>query len=243
LAVGSRDDRAAFSRHTAAGARLPAASVINVKRSIAPVRLQFSDTELQEDLERYRQEAVRLGATDAKVVLAGNVTVDERVALKCRVPLCFGYGTSANCPPNAPSPAEIREIVKKYSHAIFFKVDVPPTVIVRNRETILERAGAYKKVFELVSAIESLAFYDGHYLAVGFAAGSCKSTYCHKAECAVLKGNRCRNELRSRPSMEAVGIDAYRMATEAGWDIYPIGSDCKPEDVPGGTLLGLVLVL
>jgi len=94
----------------------------------------------------------------------------------------------------------------------------------------------------LVSALESLAFYDGHYLAVGFAAGSCKSTYCYKAECAVLKGERCRNELRSRPSMEAVGIDAYRLAAEAGWDIYPIGSDCSPQDVPGGTLLGLVLV-
>jgi predicted metal-binding protein len=213
-----------------------------VKRSIRPVRLQFSDEELHKDLERYRQEAVRLGAADAKVITADRVTVDERVAFKCRVPLCFGYGTSANCPPNAPRPAETKEIVKKYRYGIFFKVDVPSTVIVRNRETILERAGAYKKVFDLVSALESSAFYDGHYLAVGFAAGSCKSTYCYKAECAVLKGERCRNELRSRPSMEAVGIDAYRLAAEAGWDIYPIGSDCSPQDVPGGTLLGLVLV-
>ena len=213
-----------------------------MQRVLKPVKTQFSDEELQKDLERYRQEAIRLGATDAKVISADRITVDERVALKCRVPLCFGYGTSANCPPNAPRPAEIREILRKYRFGIFFKVEVPPSVIVRNRETILERAGAYKKVFDLVSAEESLAFYDGHYLAVGFAAGSCKSTYCYKAECAVLKGERCRNELRSRPSMEAVGIDAYRLAAEVGWTIYPIGSDCAPQDVPGGILLGLVLV-
>jgi predicted metal-binding protein len=212
------------------------------RRQIRPVRGDVPDEELQKDLERYRQEALRLGASDAKVIPASLVRIDERVPMKCRVPLCFGFGTSANCPPNAMKPAELREAVKNYRCAVFFRVEVPPPVIVRNRETILERAGAYRKVFELVSAIESMAFYDGHYLAAGFAAGSCKSTYCYKMECAVLKGERCRNELRSRSSMEAVGIDAYKLATDVGWDIYPIGSDCAPEDIPKGSLLGIIFV-
>jgi len=197
---------------------------------------------LRRDLERYRQEALRLGASDARVVEAAAVVVDERVTLKCQVPLCFGFGTSANCPPNTIKPAELREMLKKYRYAIFFKVDVPAGVIVRDRETVLERVGAYKKVFELAGALESMAFYDGHYLAVAFAAGSCKSTFCHKSECAALKGERCLNELRSRPSMEAVGIDAYRLAAGVGWDIYPIGSGCAPGEIPKGTLLGIVFV-
>ncbi len=213
-----------------------------MKRDIKPVVSEVDEEALQKDLERYRQEALRLGASDAKVIPASSVVIDERVPMKCRVPLCFGFGTSANCPPNAMKPAELREAVKNYRFAIFFKLEVSPPVIVRNRETILERAAAYKKVFELVSAIESTAFYDGHYLAAGFAAGSCKSTYCYKAECAVLKGERCRNELRSRSSMEAVGIDAYKLATDVGWDMYPIGSDCYPEDIPKGSLLGIVFV-
>jgi predicted metal-binding protein len=212
------------------------------RRQIRPVRADVPDEELQEDLERYRQEAVRMGASDARVIPASLVRIDDRVPMKCRVPLCFGFGTSANCPPNAMKPAELRDAVKGYRYALFFQVDVPPAVIVRNRETILERAGAYKKVFELVSALESMAFYDGHYLAAGFAAGSCKSTYCYKQECAVLKGERCRNELRARSSMEAVGIDAYRLAADVGWDIYPIGSDCQVEDIPTGSLLGIVFV-
>ena len=97
-------------------------------------------------------------------------------------------------------------------------------------------------MFEIVSAIESMAFYDGYYFAVGFAAGSCNSTYCYKTDCAVLRNERCRHELKVRPSMEAVGIDAYKLATSVGWGMYPIGSDCDFRDVPKSSLLGLILV-
>ena len=94
-----------------------------------------------------------------------------------------------------------------------------------------------------VTAIESLAFYDGHYLAFGFGAGSCRHTFCGLEEdCQAMKGQKCRFSLRSRPSMEAVGIDVFRMAASAGWDIYPIGSNAKPEDIPKGTLAGIVIV-
>jgi hypothetical protein len=42
--------------------------------------------------------------------------------------------------------------------------------------------------------------------------------------------------------MEAVGIDVYKMVAQAGWDIYPIGSDARPGDMPKGTLAGIVIV-
>jgi hypothetical protein len=42
--------------------------------------------------------------------------------------------------------------------------------------------------------------------------------------------------------MESVGIDCYRIATELGWDIYPIGSDAGPQCIPHGTLMGMVLI-
>ena len=34
----------------------------------------------------------------------------------------------------------------------------------------------------------------------------------------------------------------YKMAAQAGWDIYPIGSDARPGDMPKGTLAGIVIV-
>jgi hypothetical protein len=42
--------------------------------------------------------------------------------------------------------------------------------------------------------------------------------------------------------MEAVGIDVYKMVAAQGWDIYPIGSSAKPQDLPKGTLAGIVIV-
>jgi len=120
---------------------------------------------------------------------------------------------------------------------------VPPEVIVRDKATIKERVAVYQDAFKIVNEIESMAFYDGHYLAFGFAAGSCRHTFCgQKENCSALQGERCKVALRSRPSMEAVGFDVFKMVASAGWDIYPIGSDAKPEDVPKGTLAGIVIV-
>lgn len=209
---------------------------------VRQVRLDFSEDELQRDAERYAAKAVELGATKAAPVRADRITVDERVTLKCRIPKCFGYDSCIHCPPHTLKADETRRIVGLYRWGVVIGLEVPPQVIVRDKATIKERVDAYQKVFKIVNAIESAAFYDGHYLSVGFAAGSCKSTFCYDVECAALKGEKCRLTLRSRPSMEAVGIDCYRLATGLGWDIYPIGSDSRPEQVPCGTLMGLVLV-
>jgi predicted metal-binding protein len=169
---------------------------------IDPARASAS---LRADAERYADMVLELGATDARVIAASSIPVDERVSLKCAIPKCFGYGTCANCPPYSPSAEQMRAIVGRYAVAIVIRLENPPEVLVRDRSTIAERVAAYKRMFSLVSALESAAFYDGHYLSVGLAAGSCKSTFCHDVDCAVLAQQKCRHNLISRPSMEAVG--------------------------------------
>ncbi len=210
--------------------------------SIRRVRLNIPLGDVKRDAERYCAEAVELGASDAHPLGAAEVTIDERVTLKCSVPKCFGYGTCANCPPHSLKPEEMRVIVSRFRQSVVFKLEVPPEVIVRDKSTITERVEAYKKIFEIVSKLESAAFYDGYYLATGFAAGSCKSTFCYNVDCTVLKGEKCRLALRARPSMEAVGIDCYRLATMLGWEMYPLGSDVHPNCFPRGNLLGLILI-
>jgi predicted metal-binding protein len=210
---------------------------------IERITVDMNADRLPADLERYKAKAIELGASRATIVKVNEIPVDDRVVLKCQIPRCFGYGTSAHCPPNTMKPAELREILKGYEWAVFFALDVSPEVIVRDRHTIKERESAYQKIFNIVNQIESMAFYDGHYLAFGFAAGSCRHTFCSQQEsCQALEGKRCRISLRSRPSMEAVGIDVYKMATSIGWDIYPIGSNAKPENICKGTLAGIVIV-
>ena len=207
------------------------------------VQVDMHQRELEADLRRYADEALALGASRAAVVPVDDIPVDDRVTLKCQIPRCFGYGVSANCPPNTLKPAELRELLTGYRWAVFVSLDVPPDVIVRNKATIEERVGAYQKVFDIVAAIESRAFYDGHYLAFGLAAGSCRHTYCSLAkDCAALNGERCRFPLKSRPSMEAVGIDVFRMAARLGWDMYPTGSAITAEEAQCGSLCGLVVV-
>ena len=214
-----------------------------MRNKIEKIRVDMQGSRLAEDLEQYRQKALQLGASQALVVKAEDIPVDDRVTLKCRIPRCFGYGAGAHCPPHTMKPSELREILKQYQWAVFFIKDIPSEVIVRDKATIKERVAAYQEVYRMVSEIESMAFYDGHYLAFGFAAGSCRHTYCGQhATCQAMTGDRCRFSLLSRPSMEAVGIDVYRMVATAGWEIYPIGSGAKPADIPKGTLAGIVIV-
>ena len=182
--------------------------------------------------------------TRAAIVKAEDIPVDERVVLKCRIPRCFGYGAGAHCPPHALPAAELRELLQKYHWAVFFILEVPPEVIVRDKATIKERVAAYQQVYHLVSELESLAFYDGHYLAFGFAAGSCRHTFCGQQEsCQAMEGKRCRFSLRS-PAFHGSGGHGRLQdgGCHQGWDIYPIGSNANPADMPKGTLAGIVIV-
>jgi predicted metal-binding protein len=214
-----------------------------MRKKVSRISLDENEAQLLKDLEKYREKALELGATKARILKTEEIPVDERVTLKCQVPRCFGYGVSAHCPPNTLKPGELRVYLKKYRWAVFFIRDVPSKVIVRDKSTIKERVAVYQHVFKIVNEIESMAFYDGHYFAFGFAAGSCRHTFCGlKEDCLAVQGKKCRFSLRSRPSMEAVGIDVYNLTASSGWDIYPVGSSAEPADMPKGTLAGIIIV-
>jgi len=205
---------------------------------------QVPDELLQQDLKKYRERALELGATDAKIITTDIILIDERVLAKCVYPKCPHYGTNANCPPYALEPSMVRKIVNKFHYAIFTKLEVPAEVMAgpEAREKSAEVPYAVRN-HEIISRIEAEAFYDGYYLALGFAGGSCKSAFCSNVGCSALEpGQGCRHSLRARSAMEAVGIDAFAMAAKVGWDIYPIGSSTLPSDIPYGTRLGLVLI-
>ena len=198
---------------------------------------------LQKDLERYRQRAIELGATDAKMITSDMILVDERVRAKCIYPKCRSYGTNANCPPHAMDLDMVRKVVSRYQYAIFLMLKVPPEEVAGPdvQEKRLSRPSQIKN-HEIVSRLEAEAFHDGYHLALGFAGGSCKSAFCPNVECATLKGEGCRHPLRARSAMEAVGLEAYIMAAKVGWDIYPVGQSTPVTDVPHGIKLGLVLI-
>ena len=199
---------------------------------------------LQKDLEMYREHAIALGATDAKIITADMVIIDERVRAKCMVPLCNSYGACASCPPHAMDIDTTRKLVNRFQYAIFMKLEVPSEQVAGlEAETKKLTAPSRNKMNKLVTQIESKAFSDGYYLAVGFTVGACKSAYCPEIECsALVSGQGCSHPLKARSSMEAVGMDAFKMSAKVGWDVYPIGRTTSPSDVPAGLRLGLVLI-
>jgi predicted metal-binding protein len=179
----------------------------------------------RKDLNRYRDIAVKLGASDAKIVTASMIKLDERVRAKCIAPKCNWYGTNVNCPPYLPDVDFWRKTLGKYRHAILFKLEIPLKKLLNAKTDRTYRL----KVFEIASKVEAAAFYDGYYLALGLASGPCKPAFCPDESCVALTlGVPCKYDLRSRPSMEGIGIDVFSLAFKMGWDIYPLGKTCLP---------------
>ena len=209
---------------------------------IKKVTLENDAEMLEQNLKRYVKLALELGASDAMVIQTSQISVDERVRMKCRFPLCSEYGSCMNCPPNSGSIAEMREQVAMYSSAILMKLDVAPERVAGAAARGDTGVEDLKKLCEIISRVESAAFYDGYYFAAGFSSASCHFVWCRGLECQALAGKGCRQRARAYASMESVGIDVFRLAATVGWDIYPIGMSATEDMFPCGSRYGMVLI-
>jgi len=214
-------------------------------REIREFRAEVSEEGLAKDLEKYRKMAIDLGATDAKIISANDIIIDERVRARCFSPRCPDYGTNLNCPPHSMDLDVARRSLACFKYGIFIMLRVPPE----------EHAGkdyydpsthpipGAIKMYEIVAKVQSETFYDGYHLAIAFGGGpSCKRAFCPKMECSGIKGEGCRFALKVTPSMHSAGMDVFTMAAKVGWNIFPIGKKVDPCQIPFGTELGLVLV-
>lgn len=190
--------------------------------------------------------AVKLGATRVEVVDTDLIVVDERVQLKCSYPPCICYGQNLMCPPYTPKAGEFKGYVKQYKHAIIVQVQTPIQDEIRKKidvggvrlgellkdDELCQLTGTmdvWKSLLSVVSAVEREAFNRGYYLALGLGAGACKL-----CDICQLKWP-CKHPGEARPSMEAVGIDVYKTARNAGLELEWNNKDRI-------TLTGLILV-
>jgi len=166
----------------------------------------------KDELSKFCDLAVRLGAVDAKVIRSGWIVVREWVRWKCRFG-CNSYGRSLMCPPYTPNPEETQALLKEYEHALLFRFK-PPTPK------------------SLAVELERRIFLEGYPAALAFTSGSCH--LCEK--CNIEKGY-CLKPLEARPSMEGCGISVFETARNAGYKIEVLKS--KGQDY---LLYGLVLI-
>ena len=197
---------------------------------------------LQELVSRARQ----LGALSAAPLPAAAVVVDERVRLKCRVPLCSHYGHNLMCPPNVMAPDETGAVLRRYDDVLVVQGEIPITQQqVTDTCESLPYAEAHDQIdglgalrdsqndfMALMTALESDAFKMGYRYAAAFSGGEC--VLCE--ECVgQSSGEPCRHPFAARPSMEAVGIDVVATAEAAGLHV-----ELPAEDNPRWT--GLLLI-
>jgi predicted metal-binding protein len=204
-----------------------------------------SEETARSDLDRYRELALEWGASEAEIVPANSVTIDERVRLKCVVPRCLRAGETPNCPPYAPNLDLVRRALSRFSWAILFKCDVEPIeeYVPRKGATKAEQRRTlsfHRQSSDVVFELERQAYQDGYHLAMGFGGGSCKDYLCQGMLCQFLDSGRCRFPHRARPAMEAVGMDVVALINEVGWQAYALVDDLSR--VPCAVTVGVVFI-
>jgi predicted metal-binding protein len=195
------------------------------------------------------ERALALGARAARPLPARDVAVDPRVILKCRVPLCAGYGRNLMCPPFAPAAAQFADALRRYTVALVVQQPIPLTAAdVRRRyrgkgidelqaSTAYQRALATSQnVFAgVMGALEREALDFGRAFAAAFGGGECR--LCEACVAAVTGTSTtapCRKPFQARPSMEAVGVDVLATAAAAG---LPVQMPATDDPVWTGLLL------
>jgi predicted metal-binding protein len=197
------------------------------------------------DIDRLCELAKSKGASDAVGMEVAKVVMDPRVRLKCMVPLCANYGRNLMCPPNVMGYDEFCRILERYTTAILVQYPIPvdQRFMEGYKNQRLEEyyeSGEYFSrllkseigLIDLLGEVEKQALNMGHRFATAFTGGPCR--LCD--ECIGQRsGERCRHPFRSRPSMEAMGIDVFMTAKNAGLDF-----EIPPRDRPVWN--GLVLI-
>ncbi len=178
--------------------------------------------------------ATSLGASEARVIDAKDVVIDERVRLKCMVPICSDYNRHMMCPPNLMPVRAFADIISLYKKALIIQIEADvdsrdksgaslSKELCNQLEMSTKTHEWERKLHGLINKVEAHAFKEGFYLAAGLIGGSC--SLCE--ECVDPRGGKpCRRPFEARPSMEAMGIDVVKTCKNAGLPLQ-LSSDTR----------------
>lgn len=168
------------------------------------------------DLKKYRDRALKEGATGAKEIHPTTVVTAPWVRLKCQFG-CSGYSSNYCCPPHTPTAEETRAVLDGYNRALLFHIETLPS---KDRA---KRIGTFRR---MLVDLEGELFKDGYYKAFLFLSGPCR--LCR--ECGKASGTPCHHGDRARPSMEACGIDVFQTARNNGCHIVTLREETEPRN-------------
>jgi predicted metal-binding protein len=190
-------------------------------------------TELETTVRKLDSYAAERGATSTRLISARDVAVAEWVRRKCQFG-CRTYGKRFTCPPYAPSPSEMAEVLQGYQHGLLVE-------FANQRREELREEPKKSRGHRLLFEMERMAFLDGFYGAWALTAGPCN--LCPECPAAklenptILDKKACLNPAQARPSMEACGVDVYETVRKAGYELSVVQDKSEPF-----TWFGLVLL-
>ena len=188
----------------------------------------------QTEAEKYSfftKLAKEKGATDAKIIPANQIAIEDRVVLKCKIG-CNHYGETLACPPYTPTAEQFRKIVAEYNYAMFMKFttsascepEVYKYLMTYNTDPSVpaemkEKAGAFWQgwkdskldMLKAVVNLEKAAMKQGYTLAMAFISGHCQ--LCEKCN---TETKICRHPELMRMSEDAIGVNVKKTAANAG---------------------------
>ena len=200
----------------------------------------------QKETEKFQflvKLALEKGATDAKIIPAAEVVIENRVVLKCKVG-CSHYGKTLACPPYTPTAEEFRRIISEFRYAMFMKfkskayaddetlknLSAGATNDDSSKE-IKEKAEKFwadwkddkRRMLEKVVELEKTAMKEGYSLAISFVSGACQ--LCEKCN---TEAKICVHPELARWSEDAVGVNVKKTADNAGIE-FKFPFDKNPE--------------
>ncbi|MBP6931828.1 MAG: DUF2284 domain-containing protein [Candidatus Methanofastidiosum sp.] len=171
---------------------------------------------MEESYKKLIDMAMNGGATSVKIISTEDIYVNEWVRQKCEFG-CRFYAKRFTCPPYIHSVKETKKILKEYNTAMLIQF-----------KDLTERM-QWRGIQKLMSQLEREAFLEGFYKAFAYNAGACRLCDTCLAETieksTVFDKKKCVNNMIARPSMESAGIDVYKTAKKAGYELRVVQNE------------------
>jgi predicted metal-binding protein len=164
--------------------------------------------------EQVEQIVARHGFTDYKwLVPQQSIVVAQWVRFRC-IFGCKNYGKKGSCPPAVPSVEECGKMIYGYDDAIIFHFPMQS-----------EGPDDIKGLMSRLVELERDVFLEGYYKAFLMQFDSCRlCKVCAAEDCRL----DCVNKTMSRPGADAMGVDVYQTARNAGYPIQVVKAHGDP---------------
>ena len=146
------------------------------------------------------------GFEDYKWINPKDIIVAQWVRMKC-IFGCEGYGRYACCPPNTPSISECKAFFQEYDVGVMFH-------FAKKLHNPDDRHPWCKEVQSELLNLEREVFLSGYHKTFLLLMDNC--SVCKECK---KERHECINPKKSRPSIEAMGVDVYGTVRQYG---YPI---------------------